>query len=80
MLLKCLFIIFSLNIKNLDNCYRKHKEKLWKRYQNFSGEKKTKSANMLMSDIEIFLKKKKKRSVNMVVNYIKNIKRMKKKG
>ena len=42
--------------------------------------KKTKSANMLMSDTEISLKKKKKRSYNMVVNDIKNYQRMKNKG
>ena len=42
--------------------------------------KKTKSANMLMSDTEISLKKKKKRSDNMVVNDIKNYQRMKSKG
>ena len=47
--------------------YQKNKEKLRKeareRYQNLSeGE------NMLVSDIEIFLKQKKERSVNMVVN------------
>ena len=41
------------------------------RYQNFSEEEKTESFNMVMSDIEIFLKKKKKRNVNMVVNDIK---------
>ena len=34
----------------------------------FQREKKTKSDNMLVSDIEIFLKQKKERSVNMVVN------------
>ena len=53
----------------------KNKEKLSKkvreRYQNLSEEEKTKSANMLVSDTEIFLKKKKKRSNNMVVNNIK---------
>ena len=37
----------------------------------FLKKKKTKSANMLVSNIEIFLKKKKKRNVNMVVNDIK---------
>ena len=30
------------------------------RYQNLSGEEKTKSTNMFVSDIEIFLKKKRK--------------------
>ena len=42
----------------------------------FLSKKKTKSANMLMSDTEIFLEKKKKRSVNMVVNDIKIYYRM----
>ena len=59
----------------LKNYYQKCKEKLQKeareRYENLSEEKKAKSANMIVSDIEIFLKKKKKRSVNMVVNDIK---------
>ena len=45
------------------------------RYQNLSGEEnnnnKKKGVNMLVSDIEIFLKKKKKRSVNIVMNSIK---------
>ena len=53
---------------------KKIKERLSKRarerYQNLSGEEKTKSTNMFVSDIEIFLKKKKKRSVNMVVSDI----------
>ena len=35
-------------------------------------KKKTKSPNMLVSDIEIFLKKNKKRNVNMVVNNAKS--------
>ena len=65
------------------NYYQK-KEKLSKkargRYQNLSEEEKTKSTNMLVSDIEIFLKKKKKRNVNMVVNDIKNFQRMKNKS
>ena len=50
---------------------RKAFKKACERYQNLSEEKKTKSAYMLVSDIEIFLKKKKRRSVNMVVNNIK---------
>ena len=37
----------------------------------FLKKKKTKSCNMLVSDIDIFLKKKKKRIVNMVLNNIK---------
>ena len=54
--------------------YQKHKEKLRKeaheRYQNLSEEEKTKSINMLISGIEIFLEKKKKRNLNMVVKDI----------
>ena len=56
----------------LSNYYQKHKEaceKLQKeaceRYQNLSVEEKDKNANILMSNIEIFLTKKKK-SINMV--------------
>ena len=37
----------------------------------FLKKKKTKSNNMLVSEIEIFLKKEKKRSVNIVANDIK---------
>ena len=37
----------------------------------FLKNKKTKSDNMLLSEIEIFLKKKKKRRINMVVTNIK---------
>ena len=44
----------------------------------FLNMKKTKSANMYVRNIEIFLKMTKK-SVNMVVNYIKIFKRMKNK-
>ena len=39
--------------------------------KNLSEEEKTKSTTMLVSDVEIFLRKKKERSVNMVVNDIK---------
>ena len=42
----------------------------------FLKRKKTKSANMLVSDIEIFLKKKKKKGVNMVVNDLRIFYRM----
>ena len=53
--------------------YQKNNEKLQKKgrekYQNLPEEEK--SANMLVSDVEIFLNKKKKRSVNMVVSDIK---------
>ena len=63
---------FFLYVKMKNNYYQKHKEKLPKearvRYQNLSDEKKRKSTNMLVGDIEIFLTKKKKRSVNMLVN------------
>ena len=49
-----------------NNYYQKSKERLPKkareRYQNLSEEEKSKSANLLMSGIEVFLKKKKKRS------------------
>ena len=52
-----------------NNYYKKNKENLQKeareRYQNLSEEK-----DMLVSDIEIFLKKKKKRSANIVMNDI----------
>ena len=51
---------------------KKNKERLSKKtpesYQNLSKEEKTESANMLVSDMEIFLKKKKKGSTNMVAN------------
>ena len=60
--------------------YQKHKEKLRKeareRHQNLSEENKRKSINMLVSGIEIFLKKKKKGNVNMVVNKIRIFYRM----
>ena len=60
--------------------YQKHKEKLRKeareRHQNFSEENKRKSVNMLVSGIEIFLRKKKKGNVNMVVNNIRIFYRM----
>ena len=36
----------------------------------FLKKKKTKSANMLVRDVEIFLKKKKKRDVNIIMNDI----------
>ena len=53
--------------------YEKHKEKLQKKHVKdikiFLKKKKTKSANMLASNIEISLKKK-KRNVNMVVKDI----------
>ena len=52
--------------------FEKNKERLSKkargRYQNLSEEEK---GRILVSDIELFLKKKKKRSINMVVNHIK---------
>ena len=53
--------------KNRKSLSKKARE----RYQNLSEEKKTKSANMLVSNIETFLEKKKKRSGNMVGNDIK---------
>ena len=54
-----------------NNYYQKPKKSFKKKHVKGTKiflKKMTKSANMLMSDIEIFLKKKKKRSVNMVVN------------
>ena len=49
----------------LTGYYQKNKERLSKkareRYQNLYEEKKTKSTNMLVSKIELFLKKKKKK-------------------
>ena len=54
----------------LTRYYEKNKERLSKKapesYQNLSKEEKIESANMLVSDMEIFLMKKKKRSANMV--------------
>ena len=40
-------------------------------------KKKTKGANMLVSDMKIFLNKKKKRSINMFTNDINIFKRIK---
>ena len=72
---KTYFQFFFLCTKITINYYHKYKEKLQKElhksYQNLSEKKKTKSFNMLVSDIEILLKKKKKKSVNMVVNNMK---------
>ena len=46
-----------------DSYYQKHKERLekktYKRYQDLSKEEKNKKHNMLMNNIEIFLKKRK---------------------
>ena len=57
-----------------NNFYKKSKEKLQKevceRYQSLSEEEKVKSGNMLLRDIEIFVKTEKKRSASMVVNDI----------
>ena len=76
---KIYFHNFFLYMKMLAGYYYKKKQQQKKSFQkrHVKGtkiflKKKTKSANMLVSDIEIFLKKKKKRSVNMVVNNIKN--------
>ena len=53
----------------LTGYYQKNKERLSKkareRYQNLSEEQNSKSTNILVSDIEICLKKKEK-SVNMI--------------
>ena len=55
--------------------YQKAKEGIRKSLKKatkiFLKKKKTKSTNMLVSDMEIFLKMKKKKSVNMVMNNIK---------
>ena len=63
---KIFFKMFFLYIKMSNNYYQKSKERLPKkareRYQNLSEKEKSKSANLLMSGIEVFLKKKKKRS------------------
>ena len=58
-----------------NNYYQKIKKKLRKE-AIFLKKKKTKSANMLVSDIENFRKKKKKRHVNIVVKDIKIFWRM----
>ena len=42
------------------------------RYYQKNKESFQKSVNVLVSDIEIFLKKKKRKNVNMVVKDIKN--------
>ena len=65
--------IFFPIYKNVNRILSKEQRKAFKKRlvkgtKTFLKKKKTKSANMLMSNIEIFLKKKKKRSVNMVVN------------
>ena len=56
-----------------NNYYQKNKEKFRKEareiYQKLSEEEKTKSTNILVNEIKIFLKKKD--SVNMAVNDIK---------
>ena len=53
-------------------CQKKTKKSFKKKHVKgtkfFLNKKKTKSVNMLVSNIETFLKKKKKRSANMVVN------------
>ena len=52
--------------------YKKQRKALknsCERCQNLSQDEKTKSANVVVIDIEIFLKKKKKK-INMVVNDI----------
>ena len=58
-------------IKILSKKTKKNFQKsLVKGTEIFLKNNKTKSANMLVNDVDIFLKKK-KRSVNMVVNNIK---------
>ena len=55
---------------------KKLSKKVYERYQNLSEEKKTKSANIIMTGIEIFLKKKTKRSKNIVMKDIRIFWRM----
>ena len=69
--MKYFFIIFFLLEKCLQDVTKKRKKRLSKKVMKgtkiFLERKKTKNADMLVSDIEIFLKKKEKRSVDMVV-------------
>ena len=64
--------------------YQKNKERLQKvtgeRYQNLSKEKKTKSENMHVKDIKIFLKKGKIKNNSIVVNTVKCFLEMKDDG
>ena len=64
--------------------YQKNKERLQKvtseRYQNVSKEKKTKSENMHVKDIKIFLKKDKIKNNSIVVNTVKIFLEMKDDG
>ena len=58
-------------IKLIFKAHQKRQRKVFKKglvkgIKIFLKTKKTKSADMLVSDIEIFTNKKKKRSVNMV--------------
>ena len=60
-------------MKITNNYYQKkkknHKKEARVMYQIISEEEKTKSVNVLVSDIGTFLKKKKKKGcINMVVN------------
>ena len=61
--------------------YQENKERLRKeaceRYENLSGEEKTKSEKRLVKDIKVFLKEKKKKSVSIVANAIKIFPKMK---
>ena len=61
--------------------YQNNKERLQKkareRYQNL---KKTKSKNIVVNDIKIFLKNKETKSVSMLKNIIETFQKMKNKG
>ena len=50
----------------------KPSKKALEKYQDLSKEEKTKKLNMLVNDIEIFLKKRKTKSVNMIAHVLKN--------
>ena len=74
--------IFFLYTKMLTRCYTKKglKKSFWKVSRSFWIRKKQKIVNMLMDDIEIFLKKRQTESVNIVANNVKTILKMKIKG
>ena len=58
------FFMFFLYVTIFTGYYQKHKEKLSQKtresYKIFLKKKKIKSVKMLMSDIELFLKRKRK--------------------
>ena len=68
---------FVLYIKILTGYYQKTTQKIFQKRlvkgtKIFLKKKKTKSTNILVTDVEIFLRKKKKRSINMIGNNIKS--------